>query len=297
MNISEYIRNPEKIILSLGNHGLVNWMPDKMFISLSFRARMGKKLDWKNLKTFNEKLQWLKLYDRKPIYRDYVDKYEVRKIVEKTIGGEYLIPIIGVWDTWEDINKDELPSQFVIKCTHDSGSVIICREKEKFDFLSAEKRIKSAQRRDFFWHSREWPYYGLKPRIIIEELLQDKETKDIADYKLQCFDGLFDNTLVCTNRFDKSGVRYYYFDKEWNPLRYSIHHGDYEELKKLQPENYELMIELAEKLSAGVPELRVDFYEVNGRVYFGELTFFSSGGCDTTITEEADLILGEKLHI
>lgn len=297
MDIKTYIRKPEKIILSLGNHGLVKWMPDKLFITLAYQARMGKKLNWNELRTFNEKLQWLKLYDRKPIYKQYVDKFEVRKIVAKTIGEEYLIPLIGIYNTWDEIDIYKLPNKFVIKCTHDSGSVIICKDKSTFNFKLARKKICKAMKKDFYWHSREWPYKDLKPRIIIEEFLEDEKNLGLLDYKMQCFGGKFDNTLVCKNRFDNEGVKYFYFDKEWKLLPYSIHQEQYKNLKEFRPKNYELMITMAEKLSANIPELRVDFYEVNGKVYFGELTFFSSGGCDTTITEKADLILGQKLII
>lgn len=295
MNIKEYIRNPGRIVLSLGNHELVNWMPDKQFISLAFHARMGRKLDWNNLQTFNEKQQWLKLYDRNPMYHQYVDKYEVRKVVADKIGEEYLIPIIGVWDDFDEIEISRLPNQFVMKCTHDSGSVVICKDKNTFDFSSAEKIIRKAMKRNFYMHSREWPYKGLKPRIIVEELLQNEDGKEVSDYKLQCFHGKFDNSLVCVNRYGVGGVKYFYFDREWKLLPYSIYQSDYDSLKNLIPQNYEKMIEFAEILSEGVPELRVDFYEVNGKIYFGELTFFSSGGCDTTITYEADLLLGKKL--
>lgn len=295
MSIMEYIKSPKRIVLSLGNHQLINWMPDKLFISLAYQARMGKKLDWSNLKTFNEKQQWIKLYDRNALYTQLVDKYAVREYVRSKIGEAYLIPNYGVWDSFDEINFSKLPNEFVVKCTHDGGSVFICTDKSSFDYDTCRNKINKALKRNFYWHSREWPYKNVKPRIIAEELLIDSNGNSISDYKLQCFNGKFDNVFVCTGRFSNEGVRYYYFDKDWNLLPYSKHECSISELEKLKPKHLEEMIILAEKLSAGIPEVRVDFYEVNGQIYFGELTFFSSGGCDPTITEEADRILGGKL--
>lgn len=295
MKIKSYLKRPSKIILSLGNHGLVNWLPDKAFISMAYRARMGKKLNWNRLLTFNEKLQWIKLYDRKPIYTTFVDKYAVREYAAKIIGDEYIIPLYGVWERAEDINFDVLPNCFVIKCTHDGGSVLICHDKASFDKDYCRKFLRKALKKNFFWHAREWPYKNVKPRIIAEKLLVNEDGSPIVDYKLQCFGGIFDNTLVCVDRFSETGVQYHYLDREWKLLPYSIHAGKQESLDKLKPDNYDEMIDLAVKLSSGIPELRVDFYEVNKHIFLGELTFFSSGGFDSTITEEADYLLGSKL--
>lgn len=275
-------------------------MDDKAYLSRVFKGRMGYSPDLDHPVTFNEKLQWLKLHDRKKIYTTMVDKYEAKFYVSKLIGQEYIIPTLGVWDTFDEIDFANLPDQFVLKCTHDSGSVVIVRDKSNFDIEAARKKLERGLHRNFYAAGREWPYKNVKPRIMAEMYMQNGSSTDLRDFKLQCFDGLVDNILVCTDRFSSQGVRYYYFDKNWIFLPYTetkYDDIDPESLKKFQPKNLELMISLAEVLSAGLPELRVDFYEINGKVYFGELTFYSDGGFDTTITREADLIMGKKLKL
>lgn len=274
---------------------MINWMPDKLFISLAYHARMGRRLDWSNLKTFNEKQQWIKLYDRNKLYTKLVDKYEVREYVRDKIGEAYLIPNYGVWDSFDEIDFSKLPNEFVVKCTHDGGSVFLCTDKSKFNFVGCKEKINKALKRNFFWHSREWPYKNVRPRIIAEKFLINENGEPISDYKLQCFNGRFDNIFVCTGRFSNEGVRYYYFDRDWNLLPYSKHECITSDIDMLKPKRFEEMITIAEKLAVGIPEVRVDLYEVGNQIYFGEMTFFSAGGCDTTITEEADKILGEKL--
>ena len=296
-SIRDYLHNPIRIVLSLANHELINWVPDKVFLSMAYKARLGRPLRWNRLETFNEKQQWLKLHDRKEAYTAMVDKYAVRNYISEKIGTEYLIPLYGVWSHVNEIDYSSLPSEFVIKCTHDSGSAVICRSKEDLNITEVNKLLHKALKRNFYWHSREWPYKNVPHRIIAEALLKQKNGDEIVDYKLQCFNGCFDNTLICTGRFSKTGVRYYYFDRDWKLLPYSIHNSEAQDFDRLKPQKYSEMIRLAEKLSEGIPQLRVDLYEVDGKIYFGELTFFSQGGCDSTITEEADLILGRKLKL
>ncbi|MBR3079603.1 MAG: glycosyl transferase [Prevotella sp.] len=274
-------------------------MPDKEYLDRFFYARMGYHMDFENPRTFNEKLQWLKLYDRNPLYTRLVDKYNVKEYVSQVIGKEYIIPTLGIWTKFDDIDFDSLPEQFVLKCTHDSGGVIICTNKADLDMASVRKRINRSMKRDYFLYAREWPYKDVKHAIIAEELIRDNALPDnhiLNDYKLHCFYGKFDCAFVCEGRFSSRGVRYHYFDKDWTYLPYCPYEGlNTEELNRLKPQNYGLMISLAEKLSAGIPEVRVDFYEVNGNILFGEMTFFSQMGFDTTITREADEILGSKL--
>ena len=279
--------------------GLYDSMPDREYLDRFFYARMGYHMDFKNPRTFNEKLQWLKLYDRDPLYTRLVDKYNVKEYVSQVIGKEYIIPTLGIWTKFDDIDFDSLPEQFVLKCTHDSGGVIICTNKADLDTASARKRINRSMKRDYFLYAREWPYKDVKHAIIAEKLIRDNAMPNdhiLNDYKLHCFYGKFDCTFVCEGRFSSRGVRYHYFDKDWNYLPYCPYDGlNIDELNRLKPQNYGLMIALAEKLSAGIPEVRVDFYEVNGNILFGEMTFFSEMGFDTTITREADEILGSKL--
>ena len=285
------------------SHGFYRNMPDLIYLKHLFKARMGYDMDFSHPTTFNEKLQWLKLYDRNPLYIKLVDKYQVKDIVSGIIGSQYIIPTLGVWDRFDEIDFDSLPNQFVLKCTHDSGGLVICRDKSKLDFASARQKINKSMNRNYYYIAREWPYKDVKHRIIAEQYFENKCTEGNAapvlnDYKLHCFNGRFDCVFVCEGRFSPRGVRYHYFDDKWTYLPYCPYEGlDTESLSALRPERFDEMICIAEKLSKGIPEVRVDLYEVNGQVYFGELTFFSQMGFDTSITREADEILGSKFEL
>ena len=276
-------------------------IPDDIYLRWQFKRIMGYPLDLKNPKTFNEKLQWLKLYDRKPIYTTMVDKYEAKKYVASIIGEQYIIPTLGVWEGFDDIDFDKLPQQFVLKCTHDSGGVIIVKDKNKLDINAARKKINTSLKRNFYYWGREWPYKNIKPRIIAEKYINTNEiqdTKVLPDYKFQCFAGKVDNILLCTDRDINGHANYYFFDRHWNFLPYSKQvypHSDLNSLAQYKPKNLNKMIIIAEKLSAGIPELRVDLYEIHNQIYFGELTFFTESGFDRDITREADLSEGSKL--
>ena len=277
-------------------HGRYKSTPDDEYIRRLFKARFGFELDLDNPQTFNEKLQWLKLYDRKPEYTTMVDKYAAKQWVADRVGEEYIIPTLGVWENFDEIDFDSLPEQFVLKCTHDSGGVVIVRDKSQFDKKSARKKLNKCLRRNFYYKGREWPYKNVLPRIIAEQYMEDSATKTLNDYKLQCFAGKFDNIFVAEGRYSERGVRYHYFDREWNYLPYCPYDDiNISELNNLRPKCYEEMISIAERLSKGLPELRVDLYEINGRVCFGEMTFYSQAGFDTDITPEADRTLGRKL--
>ena len=302
--VLRYITDPDFRFIVNAVRGLYDRLPDEAYLQRMFRARMGYELNLNNPQTFNEKLQWLKLYDRKPIYTTMVDKYEAKKYVAGIIGEQYIIPTLGVWDKFDDIDFDSLPDKFVLKSTHDSGGVVICRNRDFFNIEEARVKINQSLQRNYYYQFREWPYKDVKPRIIAEEYFEDPSTMVpghepvLNDYKLQCFDGKFDNIFVAEGRFSKRGVRYHYFDRDWNYIPYCPYDDiDLAALQMLRPKNYEKMIEIAEKLSAGLPELRVDLYEINGRVYFGEMTFYSQSGFDTDITPEADRILGGKLAL
>ena len=183
--IEKVIKRPSLIILKLMNTSLFNLYPDKLYLKLKYRLIMGKKLDLINPKTYNEKLQWLKLYDRNPLYSNLVDKYEVRKYIEEKIGEEYLIPLIGVYNSFEEINFEELPEKFVLKCTHDSGSVVVCPNKKILNINETKLNINKALKRNFYYQGREWPYKNVTPRIVCEKMLDSR----IIDYKIFCFNG------------------------------------------------------------------------------------------------------------
>ena len=275
-----------------------NYIPDKIYLFLMYYILVKKRLNINNPKTFNEKLQWLKLNDRKNIYTKMVDKYEAKKYVTDLIGDEYIIPTIGVYNNFNEINFNNLPNQFVIKCTHDSGSTIVCKDKTKFDIKNAKKKISKALKYNYYYSVREWPYKNIKPRIIIESFMDDGVNSQLVDYKLQCFWGKVDNILVCVDRDKETGVKYHYFDTNWKYLKYCPYPGINEKnINISKPKQLDKMIKIAERLSAGIPEVRIDLYIIHGKIYFGEYTFFTNGGFDSTITSVADIILGEKLKL
>ena len=272
-------------------------IPDRMFLKYQYHFVFGEKLDLTHPKKFNEKLQWLKLYDRNPLYTTLVDKYAVKKWVADRIGNEYVIPTLAVYDNAEQIDLKELPDRFVLKCTHDSGSVIICKDKQSFN-LDETKRILDAKlKTDFFLKYREWPYKNVKPRIIAEEYKEDS-SGELRDYKVYAFDGKCDYLMFCFDR-SKGDTKFFYFDKKWNLKKNlscdGLKYGDSIQITK--PQNLDLIFQIAESLSVGIPFVRIDFYEVEGQLYFGEFTFFPTGGIDDTRTEELNEYLNGHLEI
>lgn len=270
-------------------------IPDKIYLKMMYQVKMGKKLDLKNPVTYNEKLNWLKLYDRKEIYTKMADKYAVREIVSQKLGDEYLIPLLGVWERAEDINFSQLPNQFVLKCTHDSESAIICRDKTTFDEKNTVKKLSDAMRKNYFYDSREWSYKNIKPRIVAEKYMEDSTDQELRDYKFFCFDGVPKALFIATDR-GKGETKFDYFDINFNHLDLIQHYPNAKQpLRK--PVNFDKMLEFAVKLSKDIPHVRVDFYEVDGRLYFGELTFYHFGGFMEFEPECWDTIFGEWLKI
>ena len=290
--------NIKEIIIKIWQRGYLNHLPDKMFLKLLFRVRMGKKLDLKNPKTFSEKLQWLKLYDRKPEYTIMVDKYEAKKYVADIIGEEYIIPTLGVWDSVDEIDFDKLPEKFALKCTHNSGKgMYICKDKSKMNKEAVKEGLRSGLKQNYYLSNREWPYKDVKPRIIAEQYMEDVETAELRDYKFFCFGGEAKALFIATDRAkEDTETKFDFFDMDFNHLPFTNGHPNAEILPQ-KPLNFELMKELAAKLSAGVPHLRVDFYEVNGKVYFGELTFFHWGGFVPFEPEEWDYTFGSWINL
>ena len=280
-----------KILIKLDDFNIIK-LNDTQKINLEFKYYLGYKPNLNNPKSFNEKLQWLKLNDRKDEYSLLVDKCEVKKIISNLIGEEYIIPTIGIYDSFEEIDFSILPNKFVIKCTHDSGGVIICKNKNDLDLKSIKKKINHFLKHNYYLKHREWPYKNVKPRIIIEEYLSDT----MNDYKFQCFNGKLDSVFVCEGRNTKKGVKYYYFDSDWNYL----HYCDYKDIDNknfdlLKPKNYDKMLKIVNIICEKFKQVRVDLYNIDGKIYFGEITFFTNAGYDTTISKEADLLMGERL--
>lgn len=288
----------QKMIAWAGSKQKFNWLSDEYYLRLMFWARMNRKLNLESPEFFNDKVQWLKLNDRKKEYISIVDKYEVRKYISQKLGEKYLIPLVGgPWESFDEIDFSQLPSQFVLKCTHDSGGVVVCKDKKSFDKKRAKEKIEKSLKRNYYKYSREWPYKHVPHRIIAEQYLTDDAGDELKDYKILCFNGIPDNIMVCTGRF-AAGVKYYFFDKNWNFLRYD--HGDDElpdnfSLKK--PDHLEEMFEVAKILSRGFDLARIDLYEAQGRVWFGEITLYPDSGFDTDILCSTDRLFGKKLNL
>ena len=270
---------------------------DELYVKLDYFFAFHKKLDLKNPKTFNEKLQWLKLNNRHIEYSELVDKYTAKQYVARIVGDDYIIPTLGIYESFDEIVFDNLPRQFVMKCTHDSGGVVVCKEKNKLDLSQASKKINNGLRKNCFWATREYPYKNVKPRIIIEQYLEDESGYELKDYKFFCFNGEPKFLFVATDRgLEKEETKFDFFDLEWNHLPFTNGHPNSKQ-KICKPQNFAVMIELSRKLSQGFPHVRVDLYNVNGRIYFGELTFFHWSGLTPFVPEEWDYRFGEFLHL
>lgn len=261
-------KSPLKMIKPLSQNGLLGWMPDKLLIELMYKASFGKKPDLENPKTFNEKLQWLKLYNRRPEYTMMADKYAVRKYIAETIGEQYLIPLLGEWDSVEDIDFEALPNKFVLKCNHDQGSVIICRDKTKFDVEAAKKKLKYKLGKDHYEPLREWPYKNIPHKVIAEQYMSDS----LCDYSVFSLDRATHVTLAYSVAFTESdNIKEYFCSKNIGCFKAGLSEAiDFPEQKRKQ---YALMRKLAEKLAEKTPVDRIDFYETDGDIYFAEIAF------------------------
>lgn len=272
--------------------------PDKLFLQFKFRLLMGKKLNLKAPKTFNEKLQWLKLYNRRPEYTMMVDKYAVKQYIANKIGDQYVIPTLGLWSKVEDIDWDSLPNQFVLKTTHGGGScgVVICKDKSTFDKEAARLKLQESLDSDIYINYREWPYKDVPKRIIAEQYLTNNG-HELEDYKIHNFNGVPKLILVCKNRFEESPMIDDFYSIDWQLLDIRRPGHPNSSSPQETPEKLEEMLLLAEQLSKNIPFLRTDFYMIQGKVYFGELTFFPAAGMSKFEPEEWDEVLGNWLSL
>lgn len=271
---------------------ICRFLPDRLFLKWKYRLVFGSRLDLRSPETFSGIIQWQKLYDRNPLYHTLVDKAEVKKYVAEKIGEEYVIPTLGVWDSVEEIDWDALPMQFVLKCTHDSGSAIICRDKAKFGREEACARLSAAMKKDFYRRDREWAYKGLQPRIIAEQFLGP----DVSDYKFFCSDGKVRFLFIATERASTvDETKFDFFDADFNHLDVRNGHPN-AAVTPPRPEHFELMKTLAGKLSEGMRQVRIDFYEVGSQVYFGEYTFYHWSGFMPYDPPEWDVRFGKMLN-
>lgn len=272
---------------------------DEKYLKAMFFYHTGQVLDMEHPKSFNEKLQWLKLYDRKPEYNILVDKYEVKKYAASLIGEQYVIPTLGIWDTFEDINFDSLPVEFVLKCTHDSGSCCVCTDKYSLDMKKTGEKLKRCIRRNPYCATREWVYKDVKPRIIAEKLLVDRVNNNIPqDYKFFCFNGWPKIVLtVVGGHEDESRVCRRMYDMNWNLLNVGLHGKESVKEAEMKPEKFDEMYALACTLSKGFIHIRVDFYCIDNKVYFGEMTFFHMSGYEIFKPESWNYRLGEYIEL
>lgn len=279
----------------LAKRGFYKNMDDEEYLKRMFRIFMDGELDFENPKTFSEKIQWLKVYNKDPELGKKVDKNQAKKIVADLIGEEYVIPTLNVWDSPEDIDFDVLPKQFVLKCTHDSGGLVICKDKDKLDRQKAIKKLKKSLKRDYSSFSREWPYSMAQRKIIAEKYMEDSSGKGLNDYKFYCFNGEPKMLLVVSGRGEHD-TRFDHYDMDFNRMDIKKRYKQSDE-KIEKPVTFEKMKEFAKLLSKDDAFVRIDFYEIDGKLYFGEYTFFPASGWAKFDPEEYDIEMGSWLKL
>lgn len=294
---SRYLADADYRFLVRASRGKYDDMPDEEYLCRKFRAVMGRTLDIEHPKTFNEKLQWLKLYNRKPEYTVMVDKYAVREYIARELGEEYLIPLLGVWEDADKIDFDVLPDRFVLKCNHNSGlGMYICRDRSEMNPEAVRAGLRRGLAQDYYLTGREWPYKNVPRRIIAEQFMTD-ESEGLIDYKFFCFSGAVDCVMVCMDRH-LGDTKFYFFDQNWELKRLNIRGKNAPEGFTLRrPSCMDEMFEIAAKLSKDLPFARIDLYECSGKIYFGEITFFPDSGFDPNLLPETDRHFGDLIRL
>lgn len=277
-NLKKILSNPLLPIAKLWEASSNLIKSDKLYLSVEYALRFKRHLNLVNPQSYNEKLQWLKLYDRNSLYIELVDKYAVKQYVTNLIGPDYVIPLLGVWNSPDEIDFEKLPNQFVLKCTHDSGGLIICKDQKKFNKEAAKKQLSNLLKNDFYFKTREWPYKNVPHKIIAEKYMVDESGYELKDYKFFCFNGVPKFCFIaCDRDTPNEETKFNFYDMDFNLLPFTNGHpNSTEPLKK--PIGFEQMKELAALMSRGIPHVRIDFYDINGHVYFGEYTFYHWSG-------------------
>lgn len=295
MKIKRIFKDPYWFLGAVLRHVFSRFIKnDKTFIKWEYFSMMHKFPNLDNPTTYNEKLQWLKLNCRKTEYTKMVDKYEAKEYVRSILGDDYIIPTIGIWDAFDEIDFGKLPEKFVLKCTHDSGGLVICKDKSKLDLKKTRRIIEKSLKHNYFLEHREYPYKGVKPRIIAEQFMVDESGTELKDYKFFCFNGTCKMLFVATDRpYD---TRFDFFDTDFNHLPFKQGHP-LAKKRIVRPKGFEEMKRVAEKLSMNIPHVRVDLYDINGHIYFGELTFFHFSGNVPFDPPEWDYKIGNWLHL
>ena len=293
--VTQHLSNPLRVYSFISRIGLTKYVPDELHLRIMYRALIGKKLDLKDPRSFNEKLNWLKLHDRNPLYNILVDKLAVKQWVADKIGAQYVSETYDSWDRVENISLENLPDQFVLKTNHDSGGVVICRDKSTFDFDASKRVLRKHLNSNYFWWTREWPYKDVVPLVMAEEYLEDEGLDTgLVDYKVTCFNGNPRLIEVHRGRFGKHTCNYY--DQDWNPVSIDWAGIPVSPVEVERPEKLEKMLELSSVLTRGIPQVRCDWYVLGDRLVFGELTLFNGAGLDP-IDEKNDLWLGSLIDL
>ena len=306
--LSQLFTDPSYRFQIFASNGLYNWLSDEEYLRRKYYAKLHKELNLNNPQTFSEKIQWLKLYDRKPIYTTMVDKYEVKEYVASVVGKEHVIPTFGVWEHFDDIDFKSLPDSFVLKCTHDSGGNVIIQDKNQLKKKEARKRINNSLKRNYYLQGREWPYKTVRPRIIAEQYLVDKTINDLSmannasgllDYKFYCFNGE-PRFLYVGFANIQDGVKHdllSFFDFDWQPTPFYRRDHDPLPFALEKPDNLDEMLDIATKLSKDIPFVRVDLYNIDGRILFSEMTFAPGSGFGPFYPEEWERKLGDWIEL
>ena len=291
--LKKVIKHPEKIVFGLEKKGLLGWVSEEAYLKLIYKLIFKRSLHLDQPITFTEKITWYKLHWRNPLARDCVDKLKVREYVSEKIGAEYLNEVYGCWDSFDEIDFNKLPEHFVLKPTNGSGDIVICKDKSSFDPEKARAVLCQFKQRHFSTRTKEWAYYGLPHRILAERLIKRQDFKSIYDYKIFCFFGKPQFLLVGSDR--ETDVKFSYFDLNWNPIPVKCGHGYNPYMEK--PKHFNEMLKIAHRLSEDFPHVRVDLYEEEGKVYFGELTFYHYGGIIRFEPDEWDYAFGKLFDV
>lgn len=286
------LKNPCVFIVGLDRNGLTRWIPDEQFVKIAYRGMMGERLDLKNPKTFNEKLQWLKVYDHKEEYTGLVDKIQAKDLVGNIIGFQHIVPIYGTWRNAFDIDFDQLPKQFVLKCNHDQGSVIIVENKNSINTKEVIRKLNYKIKQNAYYGTREYPYKNIKPKVFAEEYLGN----NIIDYKFYCFNGE-PKFLYCGQGLTEDhSLKIDFYDLDWNLMPF--YRTDYHRLGNIpKPLHLDEMLIIARMLCKDIPFVRIDLFEVADKVYFSEFTLCPASGYMPFVPKEYDYIVGEWLKI
>jgi hypothetical protein len=294
-----YIESPTVFAISLVEN--LHWLfSEEAYLKILYRLKMKRKLNLENPHDYQEKLQWLKLYNHDPRYTQMVDKITAKIYAKEKIGEKYIIPTIGVWEHFDQIDFDKLPNEFVLKTNHSGGNtgVVLCTDKSKLDLKQAREKLEASLKHNVYDRHREWPYKNVKPMIMAESYMSDDSELNkggLSDYKFTCFNGVADNVMVCTDRASGE-TKFYFYNRNWNLMPLNVRGKNTDSSFKLpKPICMDEMFEIAGKLSEGIPFLRVDLYCINERPYFGETTFFPASGFDPNILPETEKYFGDKI--